>query len=111
MVSHQYGMSRIFVIAITCLNHSPRHTHNRCTVRDIFRHDGASTDGDIVADGNWSEDCGSGADVADVANRYLLIGKVWTFLANENHRENSAITPYFCSTKYMTETVMNKMET
>ena len=94
-----------------CHNHSPRHSHNRCAVRDIFRNDGASTDGDIIADGNWSKDCGTSADVAVVANRYLPIGKVWTFLANENHRENSAITTYFCSTKYMTETVMHKMET
>lgn len=93
------------------MHYSPRHSHNRCAVRDIFRNDSASTDGDIIADGNWSEDGGAGADVAVVANRYLPIGKVWTFLANENHRENSAITPYFCSTKYMTETVMYKMET
>lgn len=93
-------------------NFSPRHTHDRCTVRDIFCNDCASTDGDIVADGNRSKDCGASANVAVVTNRYLPIGKVWTFLANENHRENSAITPYFfCSTKYMTETVMNKMET
>lgn len=92
-------------------NFSPRHTHNRCTVRDIFRNDCVSTDGDIVADGNWSKDCGASANVAVVANRYLPIGKVWTFLADEYHRENSAITTYLCSTKYMTKAVMNEMET
>ena len=94
-----------------CHNHSPRHSHNRCAVRDIFRNDSACTYSNIIADGNWSKDGGASADVAVVANRYLPIGKVWTFLANENHRENSAITTYFCSTKYMTETVMHKMET
>lgn len=87
------------------MHHSPRHSHNRYTVRDIFRNDSASTDG------NWSEDCDAGANVAVVANRNLPIGKVWTFLADEYHREYSAITPYFCSTKYVTKTVMNKMET
>ena len=90
---------------------SPWHSHNRCTVRDILCNDSASTYSNIIADSNWTEDGGAGADVAVVANRYLPIGKVWTFLADEYQRENSAITPYFCSTKYMTETVMNKMET
>ena len=72
----QYGMSRLFVKAITCLNHSPRHSHNRYTVRDIFCNDGASTDGDIVADGNRFEDGGAGADVAVVANLYLPTSKI-----------------------------------
>ena len=71
---------------ILFINRSPRHTHNRCAVRDIFCNDSASTDGDIVADGNWSKDGGASADVAVVANRYLPIGKVWTFLADEYHR-------------------------
>ncbi len=52
---------------------SPRHSHNRCAVRDIFRNDGASTDGDIIADGNWSRDGGAGANVAVVANLMLQI--------------------------------------
>lgn len=91
-------------------NFSPRHSHDRCTIRNIFCHNCASTDSNVVADGNWAKDCCTSADVAVVANRYLPIGKVWTFFADEYHRENSAITPYFCSTKYMTETVMNKME-
>lgn len=92
------------------MHYSPRHTHNRYTVRDIFCNGGASTYSNVVADGNRSEDCGTGADVAVVTNRYLPIRKVWTFLADENHRENSTITPYFCSTKYMTKAVMNEME-
>ena len=77
----------------------PGNSHNRSTVRDIFCNDCASTDGDIVADGNRSKDSGAGADVAVVANRYLPIRKVWTFLADEYHRENGAIVNNLCSTK------------
>ena len=65
----------------------------------------------VAPSGDRPEDSGTSTDVAVVTNRYLPIGKIWTFLAGEYHRENCAITPYFCSTKYMTETVMNKMET
>lgn len=53
------------------MHYSPRHSHNRCAVRDIFRNDGASSYSNIIGDGNWSEDGGASADVALVANRML----------------------------------------
>ena len=109
MVSHQYGMSRLFVKAITCLNHSPRHSHNRYAVRDIFCIDCASADGDIVADGNRSEDGGTGTDVAVVANRNLPISKVGAFLTYENHRENGTISSNLCATENVAKSIMDKM--